>query len=248
MIKDKPKIYRVYGLNNVMAVLENGNLNISEIIISENSKASKNKYLSKILSKIKLNKTISSKREFDKSFGTYRTQGIVLKILGPLTKDLPSFHKNSHVCLLVLDQIVDPQNIGQIIRTSECAGINGIILPKHHSAPISDIVLQVSQGAFASIPIYEVVNINKTINDLKNEDFWIIGVENSIKSDKWTDIDYKGKTVIVLGSEGTGIRKKVIENCDFLVTIPMQGEINSLNVSAATSVILFERLRQILNN
>ena len=247
MIKDKPKMFRVYGLNNVLAVLDKGNLNIHEIIISENSKASKNKNLIRTVSKVKSNKTTISKKEFDKNFGTYRTQGVVLKILGPIVKELPSFHEKPQACLLVLDQIVDPQNIGQIIRTSECAGIDGIILPKHHSAPISDIVLQVSQGAFASIPIYEVVNINNTINDLKNEDFWIVGVENSIKSDKWTDIDYKGKIVIVLGSEGTGIRKKVIENCDFLVTIPMQGEINSLNVSAATSVILFERLRQILN-
>ena len=87
----------------------------------------------------------------------------------------------------------------------------------------------------------------KTISDLKKNDFWIVGLENSLDEKIWSDIDYSGKIAIVVGSEGKGIRKKVIEHCDFLASIPMQGTTNSLNVSAAVSAILFERLRQISN-
>ena len=152
---------------------------------------------------------------------------------------------NQNSCLLVLDQVEDPQNAGQIIRTSECAGIDGIIFPLHNSFKISDTVLNVSQGAFVGVPLYEVTNISRTIQDLKNNDFWVVGIENNLDSKLWKDIDYSGKIVIIVGSEGKGIRKKVLEHCDFLGSIPMQGAINSLNVSAAVSAILFERLRQI---
>ena len=144
-----------------------------------------------------------------------------------------------------MDQIEDPQNFGQIIRTAECAGINGIIIPKHHSAPITDTVLQVSQGAFVNMPLYEVTNLKNEFQQLKDNGFWIVGLENSIDAKPWHEIEYIGKMVIVVGSEGKGIREKVLESCDFKATIPMQGETNSLNVSAAVSAIVFERLRQI---
>ena len=95
------------------------------------------------------------------------------------------------------------------------------------------------------MPFYEVINISTTILDLKKNDHWIIGIENSIKAKVWSELDYTGNIAVVVGSEGKGIRKKVIEHCDFLGKIPMQGDVNSLNVSAAVSAILFERLRQI---
>ena len=106
-------------------------------------------------------------------------------------------------------------------------------------------MIQISQGAFTEIPIYEVNNINQTIDLLKKEEFWIVAMENSLKAKDWHKIDYKGKIAIVAGSEGRGIKKIILDNCDFQTTIPMQGETNSLNVSAAVSAILFERLRQI---
>ena len=93
--------------------------------------------------------------------------------------------------------------------------------------------------------LYEINNLREIITQLKNDDFWIIGVENTIVAEPWTEIDYSGKILIIVGSEGKGIRKKVLENCDFLATIPMQGKTNSLNVSAAVSAILFERVGQI---
>ena len=107
--------------------------------------------------------------------------------------------------------------------------------------------MQVSQGAFTQLPIYIVNNLNQTASQLKNEDFWITAAENSIESKNWHEIDYRGKVLIIIGSEGRGIKKINLDNSDFQTTIPMQGSINSLNVSASVSAILFERLRQLLS-
>ena len=135
--------------------------------------------------------------------------------------------------------------MGQIIRTAECSGIDGLIIPDRGNAQITNSVLQVSQGAFASLPIYSCGNVQQTLKKLKDEGFWIIGVENDSNGKIWHEIDYSGKIVIVFGSEGKGIRQLVKYNCDYIATIPMQGKINSINVSAAVSAILFERQRQI---
>ena len=235
--------FQVYGVNNCLPVLNDSSYNIINIFISED-KASKYKNIiaDKNNNKIHyLNKTI-----FHEKFSEYRTQGLVVTFDGNIVKNINEnkfIKKNS--CLLILDQVEDPQNAGQIIRTSECAGIDGIIFPVHNSFRITNTVLNVSQGAFVNIPLYEVTNISRTIQNLKNNDFWVVGIENTKDAELWSNIDYSGKTVIILGSEGKGIRKNIINHCDFLGKIPMQGSINSLNVSAAVSAILFERLRQI---
>ena len=193
--------------------------------------------------------TFYKKQSFYKKYPDARSQGIVISFYGHIiTKEIPDFYDLSDVCLLALDQIEDPQNFGQIIRTAECAGINGIIFPKHHSVSISNSVLQVSQGAFVNVPLYEVTNLKNEFSRLKDNGFWVIGIENSIKSETWDKIDYTDKTIIVVGSEGKGIREKVLDACDYKATIPMQGMTNSLNVSATVSAIVFERLRQIQNN
>ena len=183
---------------------------------------------------------------FSLKYSQSKAQGIAITFSGTVFEnDIPRYADGKNVCLLVLDQVEDPQNFGHIIRTAECAGIDGIIISKHSSCGITDTVLQVSQGAFTQVPIHIVSNLNQTTTQLKKEDFWITAVENGIQSKNWHEIDYKGKIVIVAGSEGRGIKKIVLNNCDFQTTIPMQGKTNSLNVSAAVSVILFERLRQL---
>tara|TARA_Y100000741_G_scaffold295899_1_gene236553 strand:- start:199 stop:948 length:750 start_codon:yes stop_codon:yes gene_type:complete len=238
------KYFQVVGVNNCLAVLNNSSYNIINIFISEESAL---KYKNLIVDK-KNNKKINylNKKIFHEKFSRYRTQGLVVTFNGDIVKnfDENKFNKKNS-CLLILDQIEDPQNAGQIIRTSECAGIDGIIFPVHNSFKITNSVLNVSQGAFVNIPLYEVTNISRTIQNLKNNDFWIVGIENTKDADLWSNIDYSGKTVIIVGSEGKGIRKNIVNHCDFLGKIPMQGLISSLNVSAAVSAILFERLRQI---
>ena len=242
--KKRGKYYQVYGINNCIPVLNNSNYNIINIFISKDRVS---KYQNIIAEKINRKKIhYFNKSVFHEKFPGYRTQGLVVTFNGDIVKNInENKFDNKNSCLLILDQIEDPQNAGQIIRTSECAGIDGIIFPVHNSFKITNSVLNVSQGAFVNIPLYEVTNISRTIQNLKNNDFWIIGLENTKDADLWYDIDYSGKTVIIVGSEGQGIRKNIINHCDFLGKIPMQGSINSLNVSAAVSAILFERLRQI---
>ena len=242
--KKTKKYYQVYGINNCMPVLKNSCYNIINIFISED-KVSKYKNIIADKNNSKKIRYIN-KSIFHEKFSGYRTQGLVVTFNGDIVKNINEnkFNKKNS-CLLILDQVEDPQNAGQIIRTSECAGIDGIIFPVHNSFRITNSVLNVSQGAFVNIPLYEVTNISRTIQNLKNNDFWVVGIENTKDAELWSNIDYSGKTVIILGSEGKGIRKNIINHCDFLGKIPMQGSINSLNVSAAVSAILFERLRQI---
>ena len=237
-------VFQVYGYNNCFPLLNQSNYEIMNIYILEDKKS----VFSKRIDFQKHHNHISllKKNDFYKKFENLRSQGIVVSFKGPVVKSLNDFDKTkNNSCLLILDRIEDPQNAGQIIRTAECAGINGIIFPTHNSFSISNTIINISQGAFVNMPLYEVTNISSAILDLKKNDFWIIGIENSIDARSWDKLDYSGNTAIVVGSEGKGIRKKVIDHCDFLGEIPMQGISNSLNVSAAVSAILFERLRQI---
>ena len=237
----------IYGLNNCINFIKNHQkYKIHSISINKESVASKNKELNKLLKSIEANVKYFENQIFNNQYNFKHHQGIVIQFGGKIISELDEIHDfKKNACYIICDQINDPQNLGQIIRTSECAGIDGIILPKHGSVHITDSVIQVSQGAFFNLDVFVETNLNNTIRYLKSEGFWIVGVENGIEADMWYNIDYKGKVVIVVGSEGTGMRKLIRDSCDFSATIPMKGKINSLNVSAALSAILFERQRQL---
>ena len=246
MKEQKHNVHRVFGINNAFAVLASKRFMIHQVELQKNGRAEKSDKLINLIEACGYPCLNYKKQDFLKMYSKDRTQGIVVEFSGTILESrLPDFSQEKLACLLALDQVEAPQNLGQIIRTAECAGLDGILLPKHHSTPITDAVLQVSQGAFVTMPLYEVTNLRRTLSILKDTGFWIVGLENSVTEKHWYKIDYKEKIVIVLGSEGKGIRKKVVECCDFRATIPMQGNINSLNVSAAAAAILFERLRQI---
>jgi 23S rRNA (guanosine2251-2'-O)-methyltransferase len=145
--------------------------------------------------------------------------------------------------LLILDEIEDPHNLGALIRTAECAGAHGVIVPKHRSAPISATVTKTSAGATAHIPIALVTNIVTTIDDLKKEGLWITGLDAAGEK-LYTQVEYTGPTALVVGNEGRGIRRLVKEHCDFLVRIPLLGKIASLNASVAGAIVMYEVVRQ----
>ncbi|MBP8975627.1 MAG: 23S rRNA (guanosine(2251)-2'-O)-methyltransferase RlmB [Bacteroidetes bacterium] len=144
--------------------------------------------------------------------------------------------------IVILDEIEDPHNLGALIRTAECAGAHGIILPKHHSAPITPVVMKTSAGAAAHLPIVEVTNIVNTIEELKKSNVWIVGTDVHAPT-LYYNVDYTDSIAIVIGNEGRGVRRLVLEHCDFVVTIPMMGELDSLNASVAGGVLLFEVVR-----
>jgi len=241
--------YSIYGINNSFNLLSNNkNFLINKIFIDKNSKVQSNTKLMNIIELQKNCVEYIDHNSFQKKYNYKHSQGIVIEFTGNLYSDLYSLDiSEENICFIIADQLSDPQNLGQILRTCECAGINGIILPKHNSIHLTNSVLQVSQGAFMYINVFIETNLKSSMNYLKSKGFWIIGVENGIESDQWYNMDYKGKIAIVIGSEGTGIRRLIKDSCDFLTTIDMKGKINSLNVTAAVSTILFERQRQLSN-
>lgn len=145
--------------------------------------------------------------------------------------------------VLILDEIEDPQNLGALIRSAECAGVHGVIVPKHHSAPVNATVVKASAGATAHMPVAEVTNIVNTIEELKKKDFWITGLDGAAEK-LYNTADYRTAIAIVVGNEGRGLRRLVKEHCDFLVRIPLYGKIQSLNASVAGALVMFEVARQ----
>jgi 23S rRNA (guanosine2251-2'-O)-methyltransferase len=151
--------------------------------------------------------------------------------------------KTKYPLLLILDSIQDPRNLGAILRTAECSGVNGIIMTKHNSASINETVIKTSAGAAEHAKICIVNNLVNTIKVLKENGFWVIGASLEESKD-YSSMDYKLPAALIIGNEEKGLRRLTAENCDFLIKIPMQGKIQSLNVSVAAGIILFEILRQ----
>ena len=246
--KKQSNTFTIFGINGCINVLMYKKYQIIRIDLMQEGSANKSGELKSILTRYKHQLQNMPKAQYLKKYSNMRTQGIVIHFVGSLYQKLPNFTNSSpNICLLALDNVEDPQNFGQIIRTAECGGIDGIIIPEHHSTGLTNTAMQVSQGAFSHMPIYKCTNLRQELKNLKSQGFWSIGVENSIKAKQWCNIDYTGKVILVLGSEGKGIRPIIIKECDHLATIPMSGKINSLNVSAAVSAIVFERQRQLLS-
>ena len=165
-------------------------------------------------------------------------QGIVLDVDDVETQDF-NFIKNlkkDNPLLVMLDHLEDPHNFGAIIRTCEALGIDGIIIPNDRSVNINGTVVKTSAGAIYNMPIIRVVNLHNTIEKLKDIGYWIIGTD--MKGTSYTEIDYNMPICLVIGNEGKGISKVIKDNCDFMATIPMAGNINSLNASVSCGIIL----------
>ena len=151
--------------------------------------------------------------------------------------------KGEQPLLVVCDEISDPHNLGAIIRTAYCAGAHGVIIPKRRSAGLTSIVAKTSAGAVSHMKVARVPNIPALLKDLKKQGIWVFGTA----ADGTTGLyqaDLKGPAAIVIGSEGDGMTRLAAENCDFLVSIPMKGDLNSLNASASAAILLYEAVRQ----
>ena len=145
--------------------------------------------------------------------------------------------------VIVCDEISDPHNLGAIIRTAECVGAHGIVIPKRRSAGLTSIVGKTSAGAAEHMAVARVANLSAAIKELKARGLWVFGSAAEGSSPMW-QTDLRGPVCLVIGSEGDGMGRLVTENCDFLVSIPMRGHVNSLNASAAAAILMYEVLRQ----
>ena len=145
--------------------------------------------------------------------------------------------------VIVCDEISDPHNLGAIIRSAECAGAHGVIIPKRRSAGLTAIVDKASAGAAEHMAIARVPNIPAAIKELKDRGLWVYGTAADGQSDLW-HTDFTGNVALVIGSEGDGMGRPVRESCDFIVSLPMKGQVSSLNASAAAAIVMYEVLRQ----
>ncbi len=144
--------------------------------------------------------------------------------------------------LLLLDELQDPQNLGALIRTADAAGVHGILLPKRRSCPLNAVVAKISAGAVEYVPVIQIGNIVQQLKDLKKQGFWVAGAD--MDGGSYTKANLTGPLVLVIGAEGKGLGRLVKENCDIIVSLPMQGGVNSLNAAAAGAVLMYEVVRQ----
>ena len=154
------------------------------------------------------------------------------------------FEKAGETPLIVaLDGVEDPRNLGAILRVAECSGVDGVVIPERRAVGLTDTVAKSSAGAIEYVRVAKTTNLNRFIEDLKARDIWVVGTSADAEM-SYTDWDWTRPSALVLGGEGGGLHRLVAENCDVLVKIPMYGKIDSLNVSVAAGVILFEARRQ----
>jgi len=190
----------------------------------------------------------ADRRKLDRMSRTHAHQGVIALCAVREYVDVADIldvarQKDEPPLLVVCDEISDPHNLGAVIRTAECAGAHGVIIPKRRSAGLTAIVAKTSAGAVAHLPVARVPNITALLKDLKKQGIWIFGADATGDRPLYA-ADLKGPAAIVIGSEGGGMGRLVAEQCDFLISIPMRGKLNSLNASAAAAIVLYEAVRQ----
>ncbi len=187
-----------------------------------------------------------SRAELDQMAGNNAHQGVVAVTSAKQYNDLDDLveaKRGQYSLLVVLDGVEDPHNLGAVIRTADASGADGVIIPERRAASVTALVAKASAGASEHLPVAKVTNIARTLEELKANNIWTVGLDER-GPQRYDSLDYNMDCAIVLGAEGKGIHQLVARKCDFLVSIPMLGKVPSLNVSVAAGVMLYEIVRQ----
>ena len=236
----------IYGVLPVLEALRADNRRIDKVLIADGSKEHR---LSEIID-ICRSRSIAWNRVPRESFGknldpSANHQGVIAFTAAAdyvTTDDI--LEKAADIPLIViLDGVEDPRNLGAILRAAECAGVDGVVIPERRAVGLTDTVAKSSAGAIEYVKVAKTTNLNRLIENLKERDIWVVGTSADADMN-YSDWDWTKASALVLGGEGGGLHRLVAENCDVLVKIPMYGKIDSLNVSVAAGVILFEARRQ----
>lgn len=226
----------IYGKNVALEYLRNSK-KIYKIFLSESFNDNEIKDL---INRRHLNVKHISKCDMDRKCSGLH-QGIIMDVEDYEYYSLNCILDKESALLVMLDHIEDPHNFGAIIRTCEAAGVDGIIIPSDRSVEVNSTVIKTSVGTTENVKIIRVTNLVNTINELKKNGYWIFGTD--MDGTDYTKLDYKGKTCIICGNEGSGMSNIVKKNCDFIACIPMNGSVNSLNASVATGIVLFQAVK-----
>ncbi|MEO7659947.1 MAG: 23S rRNA (guanosine(2251)-2'-O)-methyltransferase RlmB [Pyrinomonadaceae bacterium] len=236
----------VYGALPVLEALRAENRRIDKVLIADGSKEHR---LSEIIELCR-ERSIGWNRVPRDNFAKHLDSGVnhqgVIAFIASAdyvsTDEIIDNPANTPL-ILILDGVEDPRNLGAILRVAECAAVDGVIIPERRAVGLTDSVAKSSAGAIEYVKVAKTANLNRLIEKLKKQDIWVVGTSLDADTD-YTDWDWTRPTALVLGGEGGGLHRLVAENCDVLVKIPMYGKIDSLNVSVAAGVVLFEARRQ----
>jgi len=238
----------ITGIHAVESALKNDPDNITQVWIAENKRNQRVKELIHHAQKRGLIAHRADMALLDKLAKTHQHQGVVAEYQTPasLTEDdLLDLLDNLDAppLLLVLDGVTDPHNLGACLRTAEGAGVHAVITPKDNAVGLTPAARKVASGAAETVPFIQVTNLVRTMEKLKQTGIWFYGTSDKASGDFYQQ-DFKAPTAIVMGAEGKGLRRLTEEHCDALISIPMAGQVSSLNVSVATGVCLYEVVRQ----
>ena len=237
-----------FGLHAVRTLLERHPQRVSGVLVQRGREDQRIEHLLHLARERHIKTEIKTVQELDQLANGERHQGVIARIVpsstlgeGALDDILDSAGPKPLV--LVLDGVQDPHNLGACMRTADAAGACAVVVPRERAAGLSPIVRKVAAGAAETIPLVQVVNLVRTLRWLKERGLWTLGTDGTAEKSIY-DVDCKGPLAIVMGAEGAGLRRLTRENCDVLVKIPMSGTVESLNVSVATGVVLYEAVRQ----
>lgn len=245
-MKENPGL--IYGISPVLETIGAGSRRVEKILIAEGRQ---HKRVSEIIaaarrSNIRFQKVPRSKFS-DFLDADANHQGVIALVSAADYFDAERLFDEitgkENSLSIILDGVEDPHNLGAILRSAECAGADGVFIPERRAAGLTETVAKSSAGASEYVKISKVTNINRLIDDLKEKNIWVVGAAGDAETD-YTDWDWTLPTALVMGGEGHGLHRLTSEKCDRLVKIPLQGKIESLNVSVAAGVILFEAVRQ----
>lgn len=239
---------RVCGLHAVRSALEQSPERIESAWIDRSRRDRRLASVHDALQRLGAPLAVVGKEELDRLAGGARHQGVVVDLHNAAELDFDALKQAVARALpdafyLVLDQVQDPHNLGACLRTADAAGVNGIVVPKDQSAGLTPTVCKVASGAAETVPLYRVTNLARTLRWLKGKGVWLIGAAGDADQTLF-DVDLTGPLALVMGAEEKGLRRLTREACDLLVRLPMFGRVESLNVSVAAGVCLYEAVRQ----
>lgn len=243
------KLRVIYGFHAVRSALRRDNTQFEELYVDAARSDPRSRELLEFAEQRQVRVMSVEGERLDGLTGGARHQGVVAKILDtPLSRDLDEILEQATepAFLLVLDGVQDPHNLGACLRVADAMGVHAVIAPKDNSVGITAIVSKVASGAAESVPYIMVTNLARTLRDLKDRNIWFIGADETGDQDLY-QADLSGPMGLVLGAEGKGLRRLTRDLCDRTVRIPMFGSVESLNVSVATGICLYEVRRQRAN-
>ena len=236
----------IVGINPVEGALANDPSRVREILVEQGTHNPRITALADEARRLGVRVHSRPRAMLDKVSGHARHQGVAANYEVPAAKsehDLADLLETDNALFLVLDGVTDPHNLGACLRSAAAAGTTAVVVPKDRAVGITPVVRRASAGAVDRVPLIEVTNLARALRDMKDAGVWLTGLAGEAEASLY-DVDLKGKTALVMGGEGEGMRRLTREACDHLARIPMPGSMESLNVSVATGVALFEAVRQ----